>query len=144
VTHVSPHGAASNNVLFGLEGDQMRRLFVTASFTFGMVILALDCPAGQDKAKFTISEVMQQGHKGGLLKKVQEGKANDEDAKLLLDYYQALTLNKPPMGDEAAWKKQTEAMVAAAKLVVDGKKDEGIAALKKEINCMKCHKMFKN
>jgi hypothetical protein len=135
--------AASNLFFFCLE-DQMRRLIVAVTLSLGMVIVALDCPAGQDKPKFTISEVMQQAHKGGLLKKVQEGKANDEDAKLLVDYYKALTLNKPPMGDEAAWKKQTEAMLAAAKLLADGKKDEGIAALKKEVNCAKCHKMFKN
>jgi hypothetical protein len=121
----------------------MRKLLVMASVTLGVVLVALDSPAGQDKAKYTISEVMQQAHKGGLLKKAQEGKANDEDTKLLVEYYTALTLNKPPMGDEGAWKKQTEKMVAAAKLLADGKKDEGIAALKKEINCAKCHKMFK-
>jgi hypothetical protein len=121
----------------------MRRFFLAANLVFGLTIVALGGPADQDKPKYTISEVMQQAHKGGLLKKVQEGKANDEDVKLLVEYYKALTLNKPPAGDENAWKKQTEKMYSDAKLIADGKKDDGIAALKKDINCMNCHKMFK-
>jgi hypothetical protein len=122
----------------------MRNLIVVASLTMAVLIaVEMDSLAAQDKAKFTISEVMQQAHKGGLLKKVQSGQADAEEGKQLVEYYTALTLNKPPMGDEKAWKKQTETMLAGAKLYADGKKDEGAKALKKSIDCMKCHLMFK-
>jgi surface antigen len=122
----------------------MRKLSAVACLTMlGFVVAGFDSPAAQDKPKFTISEVMQQAHKGGLLKSVQEGKANDKEAKLLVEYYTALTLNTPPKGDEKAWKKQTETMLEGAKLYASGKKDEGAAALKKAINCGKCHGLFK-
>jgi hypothetical protein len=122
----------------------MRKLMVVACLTLSALIVAgLDTPAAQDKPKFTISEVMQQAHKGGLLKKVQTKEANAEEGKQLVEYYVALTQNKPPMGDEKAWKKQTETMLAGAKLYAEGKKDDGAAALKKAINCGSCHKMFK-
>jgi surface antigen len=122
----------------------MRRLIVVACLTLtGTIVVGLDSPAAQDKPKFTISEVMQQAHKGGLLKKVQNSQADADEGKQLVEYYTALTQNKPPMGDEKAWKKQTETMLAGAKLYADGKKDEGAAALKKTVNCANCHKMFK-
>jgi len=122
----------------------MRQLIVAACMTCAMLmVIGMDSSAAQDKAKFTISEVMQQAHKGGLLKKVQNSQASEEEGKQLVDYYKALTQNKPPMGDEKAWKKQTEAMLAAAKLYADGKKDQGAADLKKIVNCAGCHKMFK-
>jgi hypothetical protein len=122
----------------------MRKLCVVACLTLAGIVLAdVDSSGSQDKPKFTISEVMQQAHKGGLLKMVQEGKANADDAKLLVEYYTALTQNKPPMGDEKAWAKQTKTMLDGAKLYASGKKDEGAAALKKSINCMNCHAAFK-
>jgi hypothetical protein len=122
----------------------MRNLIVVASLTVaGLIAVEMDSTAAQDKAKFTISEVMQQAHKGGLLKKVQTSKADEEEGKQLVEYYKALTLNKPPMGDEKAWKKQTEKMLEGAKLYAAGKKDEGAASLKKSVNCMNCHLMFK-
>jgi hypothetical protein len=124
---------------------RMKTLIAAACLAVaGIVVAGPATPACQkDDPKFTISEVMQQAHKGGLLKKVQSGQANDEEAKLLVDYYKALTQNKPPKGDEAAWKKQTDKMLADAKLYAEGKKVEGAAALKKDINCMGCHQMFK-
>ena len=54
-----------------------------------------------------------------------------------------MTLNDPPMGEKAAWQKQTKLMLEDAKLVASGNKADGIAALKKDIKCMDCHQMFK-
>src|ERR1700757_2160487 len=98
---------------------------------------------------YTIKDVMQKAHakkKDGtptLLAKVTSGKASDEEAKTLLAMYQSLAKQKPPAGDADAWKAKTKEMVEGAKLYVDGKKDEGAAALKKSVQCMACHKEFK-
>jgi hypothetical protein len=96
------------------------------------------------KPKYTIKEVMKKAHgpKDGLLKKVQAGKASKEELTELLAMYQALELNKPPKGDEAEWKKRTEALVKAANAAV--KNDKSAAKLLKEAtNCASCHKVHK-
>ena len=87
-----------------------------------------------------IKEVMKKAHTGkpSLLAKVQSGKASDEEKKMLLELYTALSKNKPPKGDEDAFKKRTEAMVEAAQAAVDGKKEAG-KLLKKAVNCKECH-----
>ena len=90
-----------------------------------------------------IKEVMQEAHKKGLLKKVTSGEASDAEAKKLLELYTELSKSKPPAGDADAFKATTKKMIEGAKLVVDGKKDEGIALLKKSVNCGGCHKNFK-
>jgi hypothetical protein len=110
-----------------------------------LLVLALSTDssgAAQDKAKFTIAEVMAKAHKSGLMKKVAEGKADDGEKKELVELYTALSANKPPKGDEKAWKEKTDKMLALAKECQKGDKDAG-AKLLKEANCGACHKAFK-
>ena len=86
----------------------------------------------EDKPKHTIKEVMKLALKGPLNKKVAEGKASDDEKKQLVELYESLAANKPPKGDEADWKKRTEALLDAAK------KADGMA-LGKASNCKACH-----
>src|ERR1700681_1382737 len=112
----------------------MRMLFAMSCVAVALLLVLGDgvTSAGQKDGdpKFTIKEVMTKAHKGkdALLTKVKDGKASDAEAKDLLEMYTALTKNKPPKGDAEDWKKRTDALVAGAKLVVDGKKDDGIKA----------------
>ena len=94
------------------------------------------------KPKYTIKQVMKKAHKDGLMKKLAMGEGTKEDAKELLDLYEALGENKPPRGAAEDWKKMTQEMVDAAQDVVDGKEDAG-HRLTKSANCMGCHRMHK-
>jgi cytochrome c2 len=59
-----------------------------------------------------------------------------------LALYIDLGKNKPPKGSNEAWKKRTDALVAATKAVIDDKPD-GAKALKAAANCKACHSMHK-
>ena len=97
----------------------------------GASILALTLLVGIDTSnaggkkdpKYTISEVMKKAHKSGLWKKVAGSDASAEEKKQLVEYYTALTQNKPPAGDAAAWKKTTAGRrsVAFAGVTVKGR-----------------------
>ena len=119
----------------------MKRLALVTALALGLAALA-DVSQAQDKAKFTTSEIMLKGHKSGLCGKVVSGKASDAEKKELVEYYESLVLNKPGKGEAAEWKKQTEAMLKAAKGCASGDKDAP-ATLKKLLNCAECHKVYK-
>ena len=108
--------------------------FLAAGLAVCLVAVALH--AEDKKAKYTIKEVMQKAMKGGLCKKVASGKASPAEKDELVTLFTALCENKPPKGDEAAWKTRTSALVAAAKSG-NGKQ------LGKAANCATCHKAFK-
>jgi len=97
----------------------------------------------KDKAepKFTIKEVMKEAMKGGLAEKVAKGKGEKADAERLVELFTALNANKPPKGDEKAWKERTGMLISAAKDFAAGKGDGD--ALKKAANCGSCHEKFK-
>ena len=48
-----------------------------------------------EKAKYTTKEVMAEAHKGGLMKKVADLKASDEEKTKLVELYVALSQNDP-------------------------------------------------
>jgi hypothetical protein len=96
---------------------------------WGLVVEAAD----DAKPKHTISEVMIEAHKKGLLTKVVSGKASDAEKKQLCELYESLAANKPPKGSAVEWKSKTDAIVAACK-----KGDP--KALKAAVNCGVCHK----
>jgi hypothetical protein len=96
----------------------------------------------EDKPKHTIKEVMKACMKGGLCKKVADGKATEEEKAKLVECFEALAANKPPKGEDASWKEKTAALVAAAKDCAAGKEGAG-AALGKAANCMGCHSAHK-
>src|SRR5438093_6247103 len=118
----------------------MRKLLVACVIVaLAGAVVALTGTA-QEKAKYTTKEVMQKAHKGGLMKKVSEGKATADEKKQLLEFYEALAANKPPRGEEADWKTRTSAIVAAARLAAEG--DEAGAKKLTEVvgtKCMDCH-----
>ena len=100
--------------------------------------------AQDGKPKYTIKEVMKQatGRPAKLLNTILDGKGTDDDKKKLLELYTEMAKNKAPKGDADNWKKLNDAVVAAAKDVVDGK-EGGIEALKKATNCKDCHSQHK-
>lgn len=97
-----------------------------------------------DKPKYTIKEVMQEAHKGGLLKKVLGSDPSQADRDKLVEFYTALAASKPPKGDEKEWKEKTSTLVTAAKaLAKDAKDKKAVDTLKKATNCKACHEGFK-
>jgi hypothetical protein len=122
-------------------------------FTFAGVIVAISLALVMDSTnmaqekdkKIEIKEVMKKAMKGGLAKKVGEGKASDAEKKELVELFTALAANSPPKGDKDSWKKQTAVLVDAAKKSASGDAD-GQKALLTATNgaaCMACHKEFK-
>lgn len=105
---------------------------------FALTVLASLEFQAADEPKYTTDEVMQMAHKGGLLKKVVEGKPTKKDKEDLLEMYVALSKNKPSKGPEKSWKDMTTAIVSAAKSVVADEKGAP-AKLKKAVNCNGCH-----
>jgi hypothetical protein len=122
----------------------MRKFLVVGLIvSIGWVAVALTGGAQDAKPKYTIKEVMKTAHKGGLTKKVAKGEASAEEKKQLVELYEALAANHPPMGDEASWKEKTAELVVAAKEAAEGK--EGAAAKVNAIfmKCMGCHSAHK-
>ena len=120
-------------------------LLVGANFTIGAETGTPQEDAAKAKGakpKYTLEQVMQDAHKGGLLKKIQSGEGARKDKLTLLDYYVAMYENKPEKGEAASWTKLTsQALAAAAKLVVDEKAKPEI--LKAATNCKACHDQHK-
>jgi hypothetical protein len=112
----------------------MRKMFV-ACLVIGFGLAIAIGSGAQDKPKYTIKDVMKTAHKGGLLKKVSEGKASDEEKQKLVDMYEALAASKPPKGEDESWKTKTTALVEAAKAAQKG--DTG--KLKAAADCKACH-----
>lgn len=101
-----------------------------------------EAPEGDDAAKHSIKDVMQNAHKAGLLEKVLKGEASQEEKLTLLDHYVSLTESKPPLGTPEGWEERTNAVVVAAAKVAVGR-DDGTELLKKATNCAACHKEHK-
>jgi hypothetical protein len=96
----------------------------------------------QEKPKYSIKDVMKKANKGGLLKKVVAGDADQAEKMELLDMYISLVENKPPKGDEASWQRLAGTSALAAAKVAVGR--EGAEAeLKEATNCAACHKPHK-
>ncbi|MDB5300873.1 MAG: hypothetical protein JWO87_2536 [Phycisphaerales bacterium] len=114
-----------------------------AGLGLGLAFFALG-GADDEKPKFTVKEVMEKAHKGktSLAKKATDGKATKEDLAQLLEYYQAMALQKPEKGDLADWKKRNDALVLSTQEMIDGKK-AGLAAYKKAVDCKACHTLHK-
>jgi len=119
----------------------MKFLAASLMAVTAIVLLLGDNHAGE-KAKYTIKEVMKDAHKGGLMKKVADGKADDTEKKKLVELYKALAQNSPPAGEADDWKMKTTALVDASTKAAGG--DAAAAAtLPKLANCAACHKAHK-
>lgn len=117
-------------------------LVVLGALAAASVGLGLVGAADDDKPKYTIKEVMKDAQKGGLYKKVAEGKASKEEKEKLIEYYVALGKQKPPKGDDKSWKEKTEALLTAAKACAKDEKGAG-EKLAKAADCMTCHSSHK-
>jgi hypothetical protein len=106
-------------------------------------MLGLALPSsGEEKAKYTIKEVMTKAHKMKLLDKVASGKADKAETDELVALYVALGQNKPPRGEAKGWTDKTDAIIKAAKDVQAGKDGAG-KALKSAVQCKGCHDIYK-
>jgi hypothetical protein len=120
----------------------MRKLIVAGLIVaFGWVALGV---AQDTKPKYTTKEVMKTAHKGGLAKKVAKGDASADEKKQLLELYEALAANKPPMGDDASFKEKAAELVAAAKDAVEGKPGAADKVNAIFMKCMGCHQAHKS
>ena len=121
----------------------MRKLFVAAvMLSCAWVAFNVATGVAQDDKKVAIKEVMKVAMKGGLCKKVADGKASDEEKKKLAGLFAALHDNKPPKGEQASWDEKTKALVDAANAVLKGEAGGG-DKLKAAANCMACHSAHK-
>jgi Spy/CpxP family protein refolding chaperone len=122
------------------------KYFLMAGMALGLAAgLGVFGAVDDAKPKSDIEEIMDKAHGGkanSLYNKVKTGKASAEQQKQLVELYQELAKNKPPKGDLKDWQRRTNAMVKAAKDVVDGK-EGATQALAKAVQCGACHKLHK-
>ena len=90
----------------------------------------------------TIKDVMKKAHKDGLLKKVTDNQATDEEKKQLLDLYIDMLEGTPKKGEKGDWVMAAGRSVVAASKVVVGR-EGAIDELKEATNCKACHDPFK-
>lgn len=102
----------------------MKRTFVCVAALLGFGLLIGGNQAGDDKPKYTISEVMK--------KAMAKKDYKSMEKKELVELFTALSKNKPPKGDPESWKKKTTALLDAAK-------EGGAEAVGKVVNCGACH-----
>jgi cytochrome c556 len=120
-------------------------------FMFAAVMVALSLALVVDgtnlagEKKIETKEVMKKAMKGGLAKKVGEGKASDAEKKELVQLFTALAANTPAKGNADNWKKQTAVLVEAAKKSAAGDADgqKALLAATNGAACAACHKEFK-
>jgi hypothetical protein len=123
----------------------MRKL-VCGAFLAAAVMLAGRIVAEEKqgaKPKYKIADIMAKAHKGGeksLRNRVLAGKVSKKELKELVELYVELGKNTPPKGSKAAWKKKTDAVIAAAKKVEADPEDKAaLAAYGKATACAACH-----
>ena len=112
----------------------MKRMVGGVAFAFFAGLLLANLQAA-DEAKMTTKEVMKL-HKDKLNTKFEKGEATKEEKKKLQDGYEAMLKNKPPKGEEKAWKEKVEALIKAVK-------DDDKEGYKKAVNCKACHEAHK-
>ena len=114
---------------------------LVAAVVFGGGVMAVNNNLVAPK---TIKEVMKIAHdkKDGLLKKVQDGSATDEEKKKLLDAYIDLLDGEPKKGEKVDYLVKANALVVSAAKVVLGR-EGAMDELKKASDCMACHSKHK-
>ncbi len=117
-------------------------VFAAGALTLVQAIALAQADTDEPGPKYTIKEVMEAAHKGGLLEKVSKGEGTAEDKAKLLDLYISLTESEAPQGDQAEYQKLANAAVVAAARVVVGR-DGAEEQLKKGVNCAVCHRGHK-
>ena len=90
----------------------------------------------------TIEKVMKVGMKGGLAKKIIEGKVSAEEKEKFLTLAISLGGTTVPTGSPESWKQKSSALIAASAAVVAGQADT-LPAFKAAANCKSCHSVHK-
>jgi hypothetical protein len=114
-----------------LERELHVKRVITAAAIVCYLAFTIARAAEEEEPKLTIKDVMKL-HKAKLNEKFAAGKASKEEKQKLQEGYEALLENKPPKGDEDAWKEKVEALIAAVK-------DDDKEAYVKAVNCAACH-----
>jgi mono/diheme cytochrome c family protein len=118
-----------------------RPVVLTVAACVALMAIFSGATQGEDEPKYTIKDVMKTAHQGAgsLRAKVLRGQASAEEKEKLVELYTALSQNKPPKGEAAAWKERTTAILEAAKAVAKG--EEGaLGKLETATNCAACHR----
>jgi hypothetical protein len=103
------------------------------------------------KSKHTIKDVMKGAFKGdtSLRSKIVAGTATPEQKKQFLDLTEALSMNKPPKGDKAAWDAKVATLIKSSHDLLDGATAAAapdaakLAAFKTASDCKACHTVHK-
>lgn len=119
----------------------MRKVTVLAAAVASLVGLSFVLQAAEPAS---IKDVMNKAHRGkpALCAKCVQGKATADEKKTLLALYEDLAKAEPPKGDKESWKAKTDALIKAARGLVDGDK-KAVAAYKKALDCKGCHSVHK-
>ncbi len=132
----------------------MRKLIsVAAALAIGALIAVSITKADEkeeekDKKPMSVHDIMEKGFKGSkaLYRKIISTKKEPtkEEKEEFLSMMKDMAKNKPPKGDEEAWKEKTKALVEPTEKIVKGEDvKEAIKELKKAASCAKCHKEHK-
>lgn len=92
----------------------------------------------------SIADVMAKGHEGrdSILRKILNESATAEEKQTLRSYYQFLATQNPPKGSPEGWQTRVQTLQTALDAVIAG--EEGsIPILRRETNCMACHRVYK-
>jgi len=114
---------------------------LTACFAAGITLKSL---AEDKKPEMTIKQVMKEKMKGDNcdIKLAIKGELPKEKVTTLLAAVKNLGGQKPPKGDETAWKEKCAALVSALEKLDKG--EAGAAdAVKTAANCKACHEAHK-
>ncbi|HBH52018.1 MAG TPA: hypothetical protein DDY91_09010 [Planctomycetaceae bacterium] len=95
-------------------------------------IAVVSVHAADEKPKYTTKQVMKFFKEEKLNEKFLKGEISKEETQKLVDGFTAMGQQKPPKGDETAWKEKVDALLKATK---DGNKE----AFGKAVNCGACH-----
>jgi len=118
----------------------MKSLSFLCSAVFATVALTTGVRAEEDGP---IAKSMKYTHKAPkgekkISEKIIEGTASEEEIKKTLELYKAALDEKPPKGEQAAYKEKMTKLIAATEDVA-AKKDGAAAEYKTAVNCKACH-----
>ena len=118
----------------------MKSLSFLFSAVFATVALTSGVRAEEDGA---IAKSMKYTHKAPkgekkVSDKIIDGTASEEEVKKTLELYKAALDEKPPKGEQTAYKEKMTKLIAATEDVVN-KKDGAAAEYKGAVNCKACH-----
>jgi hypothetical protein len=124
--------------------------FVAALVVAWLTTMSINVNGRELSGVSKINQIMLQAHlkpgnrgtRDNLDNKVLDGKATDEEKKVLLALYAELSETTPPKGDVGAWRQRTAALRSSLQDFYDGKAGarERFTQAK---DCKSCHAVFR-